>query len=248
MARKINLNSSEIYQKLGSPSISPKSTVEIFFSQDKRKSVSQEHSPHVQSPDFSKQLPRTEMRQFSPNVHEKRFVAFQNFPIVSSRVPRIPVPDISRTTGRNFMSIYNKTQVQKDYSPNYQTVWKGSGKQLLKFDATLGRKPLYKPKEFNFNSTDINYKQVDANLAVPNIEKTSSRPDEQKVPSFMVGVHYLGRVPGHNMVNFKSLKMNNFMNTTFMPLKSSFGELTYKSKSVMRPSKDLSSLSNYDNY
>lgn len=248
MARKINLNSSDIYQKLGSPSISPRSTTAMYFNQEKRRSVSQEYSNHIQSPDFSKQLPRTEMKQFSSDVHEKRFVAFKNFPVVSSRVPRIPVPDISRTTGRNFMGIYNKTHTQQDYSPNYQAIWKGSGKKLLKFEAALGRKPLYKPPEFNQKINDINYRQIDANLTVPNIDKTSSRPNEKEVPSFMVGIHYLDRVNGHNVPNFKSLKMNNFMNTTFLPLTSSFGEKTNKSKSVMRPNKETSSFSNYDNF
>lgn len=249
MARKINLNSPEIYQKLGTPSISPRSTTAYYFSQnDRRRSLSQESSPHVQSPDFSKQLPRTELKQFSNDVHEKRFVAFQTFPTVSTRVPRIPAPDLAKTTGRNFMSIYNTKQEHHDYSPNYQAIWKGSGKKLLTFDMSLPRRPLYKPPQFNTTMKDVKYSQVDANVAIPNLDKTSSRPVGEGVPTFMINIHYLDRVSGHVVPNFKSLKMNNYMNTTFLPLTSSFGDQeSKKSKSTVRARRGNSSHSRYNN-
>ena len=110
MARKINLNSPEIYQKLGTPSITPRTTTSIFLSpQEKKRSLSIDSTIHIQSPDFSKQLP-------------KRFVAYQTFPLVSTKVPRVPAPDIKRTTGRNFMSIYLNKSDHKDYNPNYNVV------------------------------------------------------------------------------------------------------------------------------
>jgi hypothetical protein len=232
MARKINLNSPEIYLKLGTPSMTPRSTTAPFFTrQDHRRSISQDSTPHVQSPDFSKQLPRTELKQFATDVHEKRFVAFQAFPTVSSRVPRIPAPDLSRTTGRDFVNHYSSKQDHKDYAPNYKAVWKGSGKQLLSFEAVLPRKPLYQPNAHDFGARDVKYSQVDPNIAIPNIEKTTSRPSERNVPMFMVNVHYLDRVTGHVVPNFKSLKMNNYMNTNFLPLTSSFGEIDWSVKS-----------------
>lgn len=123
MARKINLNSPEIYQKLGTPSITPRTTTSIFLSpQEKKRSLSIDSTIHIQSPDFSKQLPRNELKQFSSNVHDKRFVAYQTFPLVSTKVPRVPAPDIKRTTGRNFMSIYLNKSDHKDYNPNYNVV------------------------------------------------------------------------------------------------------------------------------
>jgi hypothetical protein len=237
MARKINLNSSDLYSKLGTPSISPLSTASVFLTTDRRRSSSQEYSNHVQSPDFSRQLPRTELRQFSSDVHEKRFVAFQAFPVISSRVPKVTVPDLAKTTGRKFMGIYNKGQVQQDYSPNYQAVWKGTGKKLVGFEVALPRSPLYRPPQINLEKKDVCYKQIDPNVPVPNLEKNSPRPNEKKVPSFMVNVHYLDRVTGHVVPNLKSLQMNSFMNSEFLPLKTGFGERGFKSKSVMRTTK-----------
>lgn len=249
MARKINLNSPDIYQKLGTPSITPRSATAYYFSQqERRRSLSQESTPHVQSPDFSKQLPRTELRQFSTDVHEKRFVAFQAFPTVSTRVPRIPVLDIARTTGRNFMSIYNKKQDHHDYSPNYKAIWKGSGKKLLTFDMSLPRRPFYKSPQYKPTMKDVIYSQIDANVAIPNLDKTSSRPGGEAVPTFMINVHYLDRVSGHVVPNFKSLKMNNYMNTTFLPLTSSFGGPEPKiSNSVLRGRRGESTNSRYNN-
>ena len=250
MARKINLNSPEIYQKLGSPSLSPHSTKNYFYStQDRKRAMSLESSPHVQSPDFSRQLPRNELNQFSPDVHEKRFVAFQTFPIVSTRVPRISAPDISRTTGRNFMNIYQKQQETSVYHPNYNAIWKGSGKKLLSFDMTMPRKPFHKPPAYNLSSRDVKYSQIDANVAIPDIEKTSARPISQAVPSFMINVHYLDRVSGHVVPNFKSLQMNSYMNTSFLPLTSSFGglESPTKTRSTLRNKRYGSAHSKYDN-
>ena len=202
MARKINLNSPDIYQKLGSPSMTPHTTTSYFYNPpDKHRSFSVESHPHVQSPDFSKQLPRNELKQFSSEAHERRFVAFQTFPIVSTRVPRVSVPDIARTTGRNFMNIYQKQQETSEYYPNYKAIWKGSGKQLLSFDMNMPRKPFFKPPAFNVKSKDIKYSQIDSNVAIPDLEKTSSRPICEVVPSFMVNLHYLDRVTGHVVPN-----------------------------------------------
>ena len=225
MARKINLNSSEIYQKLGTPSISPRATMNYFStSQDRRHSASVDtSSPHIQSPDFSRQLPRNELKQFSADVHEKRFVSFQNFPIISTRVPRVSAPNIARTTGRDFKNIYQKQQDCSEYHPNYQAIWKGSGRKLLSFDMTMPRKPFFKQKSVNVNSKDVRYSQIDANVAVPDLEKASSRHIGEAVPCFMMNLHYLDRVTGHVVPNFKSLQMNNYMNTSFLPLSSTFG-------------------------
>ena len=237
MARKINLNSSDLYSKLGTPSISPLSTASVLTTTERRRTNSQEYPSHVQSPDFSRQLPRSELRQFSSDVHEKRFVAFQAFPVISSKVPKVPIPDLARTTGRKFMGIYAQGKSDHEYSPNYKAVWKGTGKKLITFEATLARKPMFKAPDVNLEKLDLCYKQIDNNVPVPNLEKNSPRPNEKMVPSFLVNVHYLDRVTGHVVPNLKSLQMNNFMNSDFMPLTSTFGR-GYKSRSVMRSGKD----------
>lgn len=250
MARKINLNSPEIYQKLGTPLISPRSTQNHFsISQERKRSLSMETSPHIQTPDFSRQLPRNELKQFSSDVHEKRFVAFQTFPIVSTRVPRISAPNIARTTGRNFKNIYQKEKECSEYHPNYNAIWKGSGKQLLSFEMSMPRKPFFKKTSLDVNGKDVKYSQLDANIAVPDLEKTSSRHVGEAVPCFMINLHYLDRVTGHVVPNFKSLQMNNYMNTSFLPLTSSFGEndSPKKSKSTMRGNRTQAFHGKYNN-
>ena len=236
MARKINLNSSDLYTKFGTPSISPLTTASAFTSTEKRRSTSQEYTSHIQSPDFARQLPRTELRQFSADVHENRFLAFQTFPVVSSKVPKVTVPDLARTTGRNFMGIYAKCKPDHEYSPNYRAVWKGTGKKLITFQVGLPRKPIFKAPDINLEKLDVCYKQIDSNVPVPNLGKNSSRPDEKMIPSFLVNLHYMDRVTGHVAANLKSLRMNNFMNSEFMPQRSTFGT-GFKSKSVMRSGK-----------
>ena len=236
MARKINLNSSDLYSKFGTPSITPSTATSLLTSTEKRRSISQEYSSHIQSPDFARQLPRTELRQFSADVHENRFLAFQTFPVISSKVPKVTVPDLARTTGRKFMGIYAQRKTDHEYSPNYRAVWKGTGKKLITFQVALPRKPIFKAPEINLEKLDVCYKQIDSNVPVPNLEKNSSRPNEKMIPSFLVNLHYLDRVTGHVAPNLKSLRMNNFMNSEFMPPRSTFGT-SFKSKSVMRSGK-----------
>ena len=79
-------------------------------------------------------------------------------------------------------------------------------------------------KQWNLNAADKNYSQQDPNIFVPDLEKTTSRSNGEPVPSFMVCAHYLDRTCGHVAANFKSLTMNNYMNTQFLPLTSSFGD------------------------
>ena len=94
----------------------------------------------------------------------------------------------------------------------------------MSFDMSLPRKPFFKQNAVNVNSKDVKYSQIDANVAVPDIEKTSTRHIGEAVPCFMMNLHYMDRVTGHVVANFKSLQMNNYMNISFLPLTSTFGE------------------------
>lgn len=244
MARKINLSSPEILKKLGSPSIMPKTTTAMYnVNAERKRSCSQDYSMNIQMLDSNSQDPKNRSVQTANRVHEKCYKPFKSFP--SKNTPRVSGPDLSRTTGRDFMGIYNNNQHQREYNPNYNTVWKGTGKKILTFRANLPRKEFFKAPEFVIELKDVKYSQVDPKVAIPNLKKTTARSTDEAVPSFMVNIHYLDRVTGHTVPNYKSLKMNNYMNTTFLPQQSSF-DTRLKSKQAPRHSRTSSPFSKYE--
>lgn len=221
MARKINLNSPEIFTKLGTPSMTPRTTTAMYvISTNRSRSSSLDNNPP--SPIIECKPSAPEGRYQSIPSRTSRAWPVQASPIVHSKVARISGPNLSKTTDRSIQGIYSSIQHTHDYSPNYKAVWKGTGKKLLRFEATLARREFFKAPEFLVESKNVNYSQLDPNKAVPNLQKTTSRSTDEQVPAFMVNLHYLDRVSGHTMPNYKSLKMNNYMTTNFLPLTSSF--------------------------
>lgn len=246
MARKINLSSPEILKKLGTPSIAPKTTTAMYnINLERKRSCSQDYSMNIQLLDSNSQGPKDRSIQTPNRVHERCFMPFRSVP--AKNAPRVSGPDLARTTGRDFMGIYSRNHHQREYAPNYNAVWKGTGKKILTFNANLPRKEFFKAPEFIIESKDVKYSQVDPKVAIPNLKKTTSRSTDETVPTFMVNIHYLDRVTGHTVPNYKSLKMNNYMNTTFLPQQSSF-ESPVKSRQGYRPSKTTSPLTKYESF
>ena len=221
MARKINLNSPEIFTKLGTPSKTPSTTTAMYsISKDRYRSSSLEHKPLNSIPEC--QTPASQDRCQSITSNTFKSWPVQTAPIVHSKVHRIAGPNLSKTTGRALKGIYSRKELNHEYNPTYKAVWKGTGKKTLKFGATLARRDLFRFPEFTVECKNVNYSQRDPNMQIPNLRKTTSRSTDEEVPAFMVSLHYLDRVCGHTVPNYKSLKMNNYMTTNFLPLTSSF--------------------------
>ena len=235
MARKVNLNSKEIFSKLGTPSMTPRTTTAMYsISKNCRRSSSLNNKSPQLSPEAKKQVGTGIPSQ----TCESSCWPVQTSPIVHSKIHRIRGPDLSKTTGRGFMGIYSKNQHNREYNPNYKAVWKGTGKKIMKFEATLARREFFRQPDFIVECKNVNYSQVDSNMQVPNLRKTTSRSTDEEVPTFMVSLHYLDRVCGHTVPNYKSLKMNNYMTTNFLPLTSSF-DLSSKCKTGSKNSSPL---------
>jgi hypothetical protein len=197
------------------------------------------------SPDSKTRSNHGRLASASSKIHESSCWPVQATPIVSSKVQRIAGPDLSKTTGRGFKGIYKKITNDQEYHPNHKAVWKGTGKKILTFEATLPRAEFFKTPEFVVETKDVKYSQIDSNMQVPNLQKTTARANDEEVPTFMVNLHYLDRVCGHIVPNYKSLKMNNYMTTNFLPLMSSF-QSPSKSRMNFQSSKLSSPLGKYN--
>lgn len=236
MARQFRMNSLDIYRKLSikspkSPSkrsqnhsiVLPESenlTIgEGFYITEARTSRTRSADVVKRSEtylvNFSKQLPRPEFNSKGPDVHENRFISYNDRPPCSSRHKPIVSPLFSNCLGRKPQ---NSFKTPEEYSPNYSSIKKDTKKGLVPFNKTLGRINLTKPPANTQKEVRIDFSKLDPHISSPSIEKSPPRSIGLALPLFMVNT-------GDRGANFslKSLEMNKFTDTPFLPLTSTFG-------------------------
>lgn len=174
--------------------------------------------PHSRSPvNFKKQLPRPDLCKYSLDVNANRFLSFNHSPQALTNTKRISSPDFSLYQGRKRSLMYTSLEDQPQYDPNYSQVWKNTGKGLVAFNKTQGRK---EPRPSTTNSINtIKYSVIDKKVNSPLLEKSQPKPNDPILPSFMLGNFTRG-----NIVTQKTLQMNSYETNGFLPLSSTFGK------------------------
>ena len=159
----------------------------------------------IQSPiPFEKQKPRPLITAFTKDVHESRFIKFDDMPEHCSKYKRACTPNMEKTSERSIL--FKLVQHSPDYSPNFKLVTSDIGKVIQfekyssrKDDSTSGREDMrqYKP----------NYAMVEKRICAPDFTKATSRPKSATpLPCFMKNVSWREAI---DMMNEKSLEMNN---------------------------------------
>jgi hypothetical protein len=233
MARQYRMQSLDLYSKLGiKPQTSKTRSISIFedgsstfhLTEARRKPSSHTVAPklsqrpvQIQSPiKFEKQIPRPDITKNAPDVNANRFVAFNHSPLALTTTRRIPSPNFSLYPGRKKTLMYSSLEDQPQYTPNYTQVWKSTDRGLVAFNKLQGRKDR-RPTSQDV-ARDIDYKCVDKKVQSPNLGKAQAKPSDPVLPAFM-----LQAVSRGNSITDKTLEMNSYKNTEFLPLTSSFG-------------------------
>ncbi|OMJ73177.1 hypothetical protein SteCoe_28181 [Stentor coeruleus] len=235
MARQFRVQSMDLYSKLGVKT-SPNKTRTISIFEDgastfnlttpkhKRANSTIPNKPRVyshkekniQSPiKFEKQLPRPDICKLSADVNPNRFLSFNHSPIALTNTKRVSSPNFSLYKGRD-SSMYPSLQDQPEYNPNYSPIWKNHERGLVAFNKLQGRKEK-RPKS-TVLTRDVVYSAIDKKIRSPNLAKATPKPNDPILPAFM-----LETVTRGNIITDKTLEMNCYKTTNFLPLKSSFG-------------------------
>lgn len=233
MARQYRVNSLDLYKKLGVTKIIKPKKISIFdegidtfyLTSPKHKRASSTLPQKTRRPSlrttspvkFDKQLPRSSISKQSPDVHENRFVAFNNSPTILSNVKRISSPNFALYQGRNKPLMYSNMEDQPEYNPDYSKVWKSTDKGLIPFNKTQGRKE--HRRVYTDISRDVNYSGIDKKTQYPLLDKAQPKPVDPILPVFM-----LINVTRGNSITQKTLEMNCYKTIDFLPLGSTFGK------------------------
>jgi hypothetical protein len=235
MARQYRVNSFEIYDKLGMKKIDYRKkskfikntllpqTITIgegfYITQPSTKRYSSVESVKPSETswiDFDKQLPRPDIYKTAPDVHENRFIAFNDCPASSTKHKRILTPKFSLYLGRRQKLLMASPENNSEsFSPQEKT----SRSVIVPFSKTQGRISLERPSTYSHKLVNIDFSKLDSNILTPSIEKSSSRRNKSNLPLFMV--NFINR--GKN-ISLKSLQMNSYMESQYMPLTSTFGK------------------------
>lgn len=246
MARQFRVQSMDLYNKLGVKSASQKSrTISIFedgcstfsltmpkhrrtsFTLPDKPKVHSNDQKNIQSPiKFEKQLPRPDIFKQCADVNPNRFLTFNNSPMALTNTKRISSPNFSLYQGRDTSQMYPSLQDHPEYNPNYNSVWSATDRGLVAFDKVQGR------KEKRTNSTnfcrDITYTCVDKKVRSPIMAKTKAKYKDPVLPAFM-----LGTVARGNIITGKTLEMNSYKTTEFLPLTSTFGSGWHQPEKIL---------------
>lgn len=169
-------------------------------------SYSPDYHPRVSSPDFSKQLSRSQLKTPAFDVSEHRFDEFRPDPPISTRVHRVSTPDISRNSQRSF-AIYKVREYSPEYTPSYRLSQPDLGKGVVPFNLVKGRSPT--SSHIHDLSYEAKYDFVEKKSSSPDIGKSKrhSSKHSENLPSYMQ--HSPTRI-GLISINDKAFEMNSF--------------------------------------
>ena len=236
MARQFRTNSDDIYTKLcgkaySSPMKTSRKRTRILPESDDitigegfyitEAKTHRTHSAEVVKKNdrylvkFDKQTPRPEFASRALQVHENRFITYNDCPPCSTRHRPVNSPRFSYYLGRKEQRSQN---APKDYSPSFLLVERNAKQGLVPFDKTQGRVEVTKTDPQLDKLVVIDFSKLDPHVASPSLEKSSPRNLGFSLPLFMINT-------GDRGANYsiKSLEMNQYMQGEFMPLSSTFG-------------------------
>lgn len=180
-------------------------------------------SPHVRSPvAFDKQLPRPEfLDHIQSDVHHNRFVAFDNTPKIFSKTQHVRTPRMSKYLGRESFKMHKDLSEEPSYDANYKAVKHNTEKGTIPFNKSKGRPPFYKITANDVVIDAVNYAQLDSKIQSPNLSKSPPKPCDPTLPAFMLSGTDRNAL---KLISIKTLEMNSYMKTDFVPLTSTFGD------------------------
>lgn len=168
-------------------------------------SPDQQH--RVTSPDFAKQLSRSQLKTAALDVNELRFQEFKPEPRISTKVLRVSTPDLRKSSARSF-AMYRVLEHSPDYSPSYNFSQPDLGKGTVAFGKVKGRSPLL-ISHIRDLSYEAKYNIVQRRSPSPTLllSRQPGSKAAEGLPSYM---HQSSNRIGLTSVNDKALEMNSF--------------------------------------
>jgi hypothetical protein len=172
---------------------------------------------------FDRQLSRPSI--LSKDVHESRFMFFNDNPVISTKFKRVVSPVFKKSLARKPLNL-EILQIP-DYNPHFEALVDRTGTASPQWKTKQGRKS--ETGKVLGVTYDIKYSTVDRQVSVPVFDKSPQRPESMltSLPSFMCAVNSRQAM---NQLNEKSLKMSKYTARDFFSPRSSFDPKTPKNK------------------
>ena len=220
MARQYNLDSGELYEKIGvlpSERTTPVANEPTYVTGVDVATPGRKPKPKPLLP-FEKQLPRLPL-QAATDVHPLRFVPFNDSPAVFSKTRRIRCPKLGQYLPRG-LNLGNKDLSNyPEYKPNYQAVCRNTDRTVA-FGKSSGRAHKVTSQSLGPGDLNVNLDSVRGQPASPRFDKDGARPQHNLLPSFMLGSTHR---QGLQQITNKSFQMNGYPNRDYLRLGSTFG-------------------------
>jgi hypothetical protein len=153
---------------------------------------------------YKKQLGRSDLAKPQISTNDKRFERPIEIPEASSLYHRVHSPKIGEYLSRDD-TVFTANIHTAQYSPNYDFV-RPKSTRTIEFAKFLSRKSLSREiSNLEYNSTNL--QAIKPDRSVPDFSKTTARPVDKTLPSFM---HSTCSRLAIGQLNHKALEMNYF--------------------------------------